>query len=384
MARAGAGASTQEDPRAAAAQAAGAALEAAGTRSADAALVLAAAGRQDDVPLLLDAVAACLGTEVLVGASAHGVLAAGREYEAPGAVAVLAWSGIETLPFLLADPSGDELAACQDVADRLDGGPREEDLVVLLPDPRNFDAEAFLEATRRALSPARVVGAGAGDPLGDSPLQWCGRTVATGAVAGLVLRGARPPRIGVTQACRPVTELLTVSRARGHWILEIEGRPALDVYREVARGPLADDLRRAAAFVLVALPAEPESDQLSPGSYLVRQVIGFEPKENAFAIPEVVKPGDRIALTLRDPESARKDLKAMLAALEGPPAAFGIYLDCCARGASFFGVSGLEAAYLESALGNAAIAGMFGSCEIGPIGTRTELLTYTGVLALID
>ena len=35
-------------------------------------------------------------------------------------------------------------------------------------------------------------------------------------------------------------------------------------------------------------------------------------------------------------------------------------------------------------LGSAPVAGLFGSCEIGPIAGRTELLTYTGVLALVD
>jgi small ligand-binding sensory domain FIST len=45
---------------------------------------------------------------------------------------------------------------------------------------------------------------------------------------------------------------------------------------------------------------------------------------------------------------------------------------------------GLEAAYLERFFGSAPIAGMFGSCEIGPIGGGSELLTHTGVLALID
>ena len=64
--------------------------------------------------------------------------------------------------------------------------------------------------------------------------------------------------------------------------------------------------------------------------------------------------------------------------------AFGLYLNCCARGASFFGVPGLEAAYLENRFGSVPIAGMFGSCEIGPVGGLTELLTYTGVLILVD
>jgi small ligand-binding sensory domain FIST len=116
----------------------------------------------------------------------------------------------------------------------------------------------------------------------------------------------------------------------------------------------------------------------------VRNVVGFSPERAGFALPEAVKPGDRVALVLREPEAAREDLKAMLAELDDDAPAFGLYLNCCARGASLFGIPGLEAAYLEQAFGECPIAGMFGSCEIGPIGGRTELLTYTGVLALLD
>jgi small ligand-binding sensory domain FIST len=212
---------------------------------------------------------------------------------------------------------------------------------------------------------------------------WCGSEIDGGALAGLVLRGARALRIGVTQACRPVTPLLTVTRAQGLWILELDGRPALDVYREAARQPLADDLRRAASFVLVALPRDPGAP-LAPGGYLVRNVAGFAPDANAFAIPEPIEKGAQIALVHREPETAREDLKAMLDGLASPPPGLALYFDCCARGAGFFGVPGLESAYLERALGDAPVAGMFGSCELGPIGGRAELLTYTGVLALLD
>ena len=70
-------------------------------------------------------------------------------------------------------------------------------------------------------------------------------------------------------------------------------------------------------------------------------------------------------------------------AIRGDPA-LGLYFDCCARGAALFGVPGLESGYLEQSLGGTPLAGMFGSCEIGPIGGDAELLTYTGVLALLD
>jgi small ligand-binding sensory domain FIST len=382
MIRAGVGISTQLQGRAAASEAAASALARGGR--AEGALLFATAGYGDEIPVLLDAAVSALGTEAVVGATAHGVLGRGQEVEGEPAVALVAWSGLEAVPFLVTDAGGDELAACEEIAARLEGLPRPEDLVVVLPDPRDFAASAFLLGLRELLGPARVVGAGASDPLGGAPLQWAGRVVASGGISGLVLRGARPARIGVTQACRPVTELLTVTRAQGHWVLELDGRPALEVYREVARGPLAADLRRAASFVLVALPADPEAEQLMPGSYLVRQPIGFETDANAFAIPEALKPGSRLALAQREPESAREDLKAMLDGLGEAPSGFGLYFDCCARGEAFFGVPGLEAAYLERAFGQAPIAGMFGSCEVGPIGGRTELLTYTGVLALLD
>jgi small ligand-binding sensory domain FIST len=381
MIEAGVGISSQADAAAAGAQAAGLALEAA--PEATAALVFAGPGYGDDIPLLLDAAAATLRTEVLAGASTHGVLGAGREHEGEPAVAVLAVSGLEAVPFLIPDPSGDEVAACDEIA-RLLGAPlRPEDLVVLLPDPRTFHAAAFLPALARALGPARVVGAGAGDPVSGEPLQWCGRTVASGGVSGILLRGARP-RIGVTQACRPATELLTVTRARGHWVLELDGRPALEVFREAARGPLAQDLRRAAAFVLAALPVDPGASALEPGAYLVRQIVGFETNANAFALPVQVQTGSRLALAQREPQAAREDLKAMLERLGGGQPAFGLYFDCCARGSALFGMAGLEAGYLESTFGATPIAGLFGSCEIGPVGPATELLTYTGVLALVD
>jgi small ligand-binding sensory domain FIST len=297
----------------------------------------------------------------------------------------MAISGIEAEPFLISDVRGDESEVGAEIAVRIPGGPRREDLAVVLPDPR-LDTASLVRGLDSALRPARVVGAGAGDPFSSSPAQWVGREVAEESVAGVVLRGSAV-KVGVTQACRPTTGLLTVTRARGNWVLELDGRPALDVYREAALGPLADDLQRAAAFVLVALPSDRDASLL-PGSYRVRHVVGFAPDERAFALPEAVERGDPIALAIREPESARADLKQMLSGLAGGQPAFGLYFNCCARGSSFFGVPGLEAAYLDSAFSETPIAGMFGSHEVGPVGDphnpSLELLTYTGVLALVE
>jgi len=348
----------------------------------DSALVFVTPGFSGDALELLDTAAGCLGTEAIVGATGTGVLAAGREVENENAVAIFAQAGLETMPFLISDLAGDEAVAGAEIASRLGGPPRAEDLILLLPDPAAVRSDELLAGFIAELSPARIVGAGA-IASGDAPLQWCGRRAERGGLAGMVLRAPRPPRIGVTQACRPVSEPLRVTRTRGHWILGIEDRPALDVYRDVARSPLADDLRRAAAFLLAALPRD-EPASLEPGTYLVRHVVGFDERQKAFAIADEVKAGDWIAFAQREPDAAREDLKAMLAQVGGEPPGFGLYLNCCARGSDFFGFPGLEAAYLERAFPNAPIVGMFGACEIGPIAGTPELLSHTGVLALID
>jgi small ligand-binding sensory domain FIST len=382
MLRAGAAVSTHPKAVPAVEEAVSQALGAAGGR-ADAAILLATPGHTEAMRPLLDAAVGALGCDRVIGTTAHGVLGAAGEFEGGPAIAVAVLSGIEAEAFLLTDLDPLEPLAGEEIAARLGGPARPEDLVVLFPDPRSVPLLAMLEDVRLVLAPAVVVGAGAADPVWDRPQQWCGREVAAGALAGVVLRGARRPRVGVTQACRPVTEVMTVTRVQGHWILELDGRPALDVYREVARGPLGEDLRRAAGFVLAALPTGGERS-LDPGSYRVRNVAGFALEEKALALPEALAPGDPFALAVREPQTARDDLKAMLAGLPADGAALGLYFDCCARGSSFFGVSGLESGYLEQALGATPFVGMFGSCEIGPVGGRAELLTYTGVLALID
>jgi small ligand-binding sensory domain FIST len=378
---AGAGFSTERDGALAAREACEQALR--GCGHADAALVFAGPAHRAEAEALLATARDVLGTEHLVGGLAHGVIGCGLEAEGGAGVSVLAVRGLDAQPLWVPDLADNEERVADQLARHLGGDPRPGDLVVLIPDPRALQPDALLEAVASACGAAAVVGAGAGDPVSEAPLVWSDRHLAGGALAGLVLRGARARRVGVTQACRPATPLLTITRAQPPWILELDGRPALEVYREAAGAPLAADLRRAAAFVLAALPRD-AADPLAPGGYLVRNIAGFAPDANAFAIPEMLEKGDRLALVHREPETARADLTAMLAGLgEGPPG-LGLYFDCCARGAGFFGVPGLEAAYLARALGDAPFAGMFGSCELGPIGGRTELLTYTGVLALLD
>ena len=115
-------------------------------------------------------------------------------------------------------------------------------------------------------------------------------------------------------------------------------------------------------------------------------MVGFDEQRGAISLPEEVKSGDRVAFVLRDEAAAREHLSAAFAELGPQPPGLGLYFGGPSAG---FGHPGLESGYLEGAYPGAAIAGMQGAFQIGPAspsdrGGQEQLLSHTGVLALID
>ena len=54
---------------------------------------------------------------------------------------------------------------------------------------------------------------------------------------------------------------------RDNILVELDGRRAFDVFAEAA-GPLAEDLKRAVAFVFLGVPLDPDAEEMERGRYL--------------------------------------------------------------------------------------------------------------------
>ena len=382
MLRAGSALSTHPDTAAAVSEAAAAALANCDASRADAAVVFATPHHESDAESLVRTAADVLATPNLAGAIGAGVIAGSREEQTNPAVAVLALTGLEAVPVWIPAPAGMEDAAGVELEAQLGGSAAETDLVLVWMDPLACDVTRLVRGLADTLAPAALAGAGAVLGSGGAAVQWSGGHVMRGGLSGLVLRGTAPPRLVVTQGCRPITDPLIATRCEGHWVLELNHRPALEVYREVARYPLAEDLRRASGRVLVALPRSAHANP-SSGDFVVRNVSGFDEERGGFAVSEALRAGTRLTLALRDGDLAREELKRSLDLAAAGNARAAIYLSCTGRGRSLFGHEGLEAGYLDQALA-CPLAGLFGSFQIGPIAGRTERLAYAGVLALLD
>lgn len=390
MILAGVGQSTEASTEKAVEQAFAAALAHAEIRQADMALIVLTAEHMRDQERLRNAVSHAANHAVVVGSSAAGILTGEGEVEGSHGIAVLALASdqLQANAFLFEPLRGHDAEAGARIAKLAGPALGGNLLTVLMPDSYNGQAQEMLQAMEREIGYSPVIGAGSSESgVAGATFQLCNDKVATNAVAGLHLSGSFESFIDITQGCQPITEPLVITRADGNIIYEIGNRPAFEVFTSVLKGPLLEDLRRALMYVFVGVPADRRRNSVGGGEYLVRNIIGLDSEKKIIGVADEVTEGQAMIFTLRDGQRARDDLGQMLKRqaqrLDGKKPVFGVYFNCCARGASLYGIPGIDSAYIRQVLGDFPLIGMFGGYELAPLGGANHLFAYTGVLALI-
>jgi small ligand-binding sensory domain FIST len=393
MIRGGVGFSSARNPRNAAAEATAAALAQAGISRATGALCFATPAYGAAYPMILRTVASEAHTREVAGCSSMGVIAGETETESGHALAVLVFGGNEDeihatrffVPTLRGRAAGVGSEVAVAVRPKLD----KSNLLILFADTYNFEAEATLEALATELPGVTIAGGGASEDgsIGET-FVFCGDTISSNAVSGMLLSGDFELTLANSIACGLIGTAHRVTAARDNIVIELDGRPAYEVFEEAA-GPLAADLRRALTYIFVAIPVYENADRIERGQFVVRNIVGASEEHGVIAVAFQPKVGDTIGFVLRDAERSREDLKATLDDLNDrldnkTPPAFGLYFNCVSRGAGLYNIPGHDSAYIRRALGPIPIAGFFTGFEISSLAEQTSLLQYSGVLALIS
>jgi len=390
MIRAGAGQSSDSSTERAVNVAFSEAFRRAGISKADLALVFFTAEHAVEQQRFADLLRTAMGSGSIVGSSAHGVLTGDGEVEGSHGLAVLviASDDIRGDPFIFQSLKTRDAPAAREIANAARSSLKTGLLTILLPDSYNAQPQQLLQTLEETLGHTPIVGAGSSESgMTGATFQLCNEKITNNAVCGLHLSGKYDCFIDITQGCQPIAGTMTITRAERNLIYQIDGRPAFEVFSSVLKGPLRDDLRQALMHVFIGLPADRERNQLGAGEYLVRNIIGLDSSKGIVAVAEPVREGQSLVFTLRDGQRARDDLTQMLERqaqrLRGKKPAFGVYFNCCARGASLYGIPGIDSAYIRQTLGQFPLIGMFGGYELAPLGGANHLFAYTGVLALI-
>jgi small ligand-binding sensory domain FIST len=391
MIRAGVGQSQKQATAQAVEEAASQAMARAGTSRADLAMIFFTAEHAAHPREIVASLIRSVGTDCVVGSSGAGVLTGEGEIEGRGGVAVLVVASDAMIgrPFIFEPLKGNETNLGVSFGEFVAKAQDKKSLMILLPDSYNGNPQPLLQSMADKAGFHPVIGAGSTENgEAGATFQLCGDKVASNSVAGAYLSGEFNVHVDITQGCQPISEAMVITKADGNLIYEINGRPAIEAFARLLKGPLAEDVRRALLVLFVGLPADRQENSVAPGKYLVRNIYGLDPDKGVLAVTDVVSEGEAMIFTMRDGQRAREDLGQMLRrqvqALEGRTPAFGLYFNCCARGNSLYGIPGIDSAYIRQALGNVPLIGMFGGYELAPLGHANHLFAYTGVLALIS
>jgi len=329
---------------------------------------------------IADTVRTVLRPGTLIGAAASSVLGGPREVEEGPAISL--WAGrvgpvepvrIETqrlnggwaltgLPGQGADDPGRTL--------------------LLLTDPFTIPVDGVLDRLRAKAPGLQVIGgmASAARGPGGNRLVLDDAVHDTGAV-GVLLGSSAVSGTVVSQGCRPVGQAYVVTRATDNVVHDLAGVPALDRLREIVGSLTAGDRALVQEGLHVGQVIDEQQDTFGRGDFLVRNVMGADAEAGDIAIGGVAQVGSTIQFQVRDADSADEDLRHLLSGQTGRAA---LVFTCNGRGSHLFGEPDHDARLVHDQVARGAVAGMSCAGELGPIGNRNFVHTFTASVVLFD
>ncbi|MEO0948951.1 MAG: FIST C-terminal domain-containing protein [Cyanobacteria bacterium J06641_5] len=356
------------------------------------------------VPLLLEQ----LPCRELIGCGGGGIIGTNSQQEAcemestPAlSVSAACLPEVEIDPFHISAESLPDLDGPVDAwVDLVGVAPDRQPHFVLLADPFSAKINDLLAGLDFAYPQATKVGGLAstgamGTPSGlfyhserqpRSPLYQSG-------TVGFALSGNITVESIVAQGCRPIGPLLQIAEGERNIISaattgpERDPQPPLELLRETVNSLSEADRELAETSLFVGLAMDGFKLELHQGDFLIRNLMGVDPRSGAMAIGDRVRPGQRFQFHLRDANTSADDLDLLLRNYTkdcGQPQAAGALLfSCLGRGEGLYGKPNFDTQLFQRHLGQTVpVGGFFCNGEIGPVAGQTFLHGYTSVFGI--
>ncbi len=212
--------------------------------------------------------------------------------------------------------------------------------------------------------------------------------ICTGAI-GLTIGGDWGIQAVVAQGCRPIGPIFEVQEASRNVVLKLQNHglgtrsgqaPVACLQEVMARLNAADrELVRDSLFIGLASNSFSLMPQENRDDFLIRTMVGVDPRNGAIAIADSIRVGQRLQFHLRDGETSRTELQQLLEQQKqtgvSPLGAF--CFACVGRGRSLYGEPDVDSSLCQKTYPHLPIGGAFCSGEIGPIHRVTHLHGFT-------
>ncbi len=355
---------------------------------ADLAVVFASHHYGPEFHELVQGIYSSINCRNLIGCTGEAIIGPTAEIEARPAVSL--WAAklpdVRVLPFLLDQEDvtrlGDDPEAWHD---RLGVSVDDDPSFIVLPDGFSIDIPSCLGRMDSYFPGSTIVGgiASGAEAPGQNRLFLNDQTLRQGLV-GVSLSGNVEIASVVSQGCRPVGEPFVITKARDNLIEELGGKPALAVLQQVFNEAEASDQELMKRGVHVGRLVDESRRQPGAGEFLVRNMMGVSP-DQALAVTDFLRPGQTVQFHVRDSLSADEEMDRLLRAERERiecPATGALLFSCNGRGRRFFRKPNHDIALVNNIVGDCPTAGFFAQGEIGPVGGRTFIHSFTSSLIL--
>lgn len=247
-------------------------------------------------------------------------------------------------------------------------------LAITLPDGLTSNARMVLDALNTRLGRAiPVIGGMSADRVGGSKdwyssYQFCGRRVFSDSVPVLLFAGNLIYSLGVESGWSPIGKRMRVTRAEGQVLHELDGRPALELFRHYL-GDLVEDLAGLRAYPLAVY--ERGSDR-----YYLRVASKADPETGIIKFLADIPEGAEVQITqaIRDEiiNGVRRSVDGALAGYPGSEPEAAMLFSCTGRKIALGTRTREEIRLAREALPMPVpVCGFYTFGEIGPLSSHT-------------
>ena len=330
-------------------------------------------------------IAETLGPRVLLGCSGGGVIGGGQEVEyRPGlSLTAATLPGVELLPFHVEEGALPDPDAPPEAWESLvRTTPESQPHFLLIADPFTFPAERLVQGLDYAFTASTKIGglaSGAQGPGGNA--LFLGDHVHHSGAIGVALQGNIAVEAIVAQGCRPVGPVMRITRCAQNMLIELDDRPAVEALRSLFHAMSEEDQTLASHSLFLGIAMDTLQDEPDLGDFLVRNLMGMDPRTGALAIGELLQEGQQVRFHLRDATTSGEELDGLLARYAGDrpgaPDWGSLLVSCLGRGEGLYGVPNHDSDLFRRYVGRIPLGGFFCNGEIGPVGGTTFLHGYT-------
>jgi len=367
----------------------------------DLALLFISSAFASEYPRLMPLLKEKLAVKTLIGCSGGGTIGVEmggqvREVEdAPALSLTLAHlPGVNIQPFhIYGDDLPDLDGPPQRWADLIGVPPEDEPCFILMADAMSSSINDLLQGMDFAYPGSVKVGGLATGPSAFGTGLFCDFELHREGTVGVALSGRVVLEAIVAQGCRPIGKPYRVVEGDRNILIKLEEQDTgsavctpLEALQELYQTLEPNDQELAQHSLFVGIAQSEFKRDLEPGDFLIRNMLGVDPRIGAIAIGDRVRPGQRIQFHLRDSQASADDLEALLERYriehQGKNPVGALLFACAGRGEGLYGQPNFDSGLFRQYLDHIPVSGFFCGGEIGPVGSSTFLHGYTSVFGI--